>query len=145
MEQTNNPAIDDSAYNPAAAPAYNPVAAHVYNYGPAYNPATTLAYNYATARAYNPAVAPEDNPAAALAYSDAAAPQYYPAAAPVYNPIQFVMSLFPEAGTSQDTDKMPTTFHMKKTLKLKQLKSRGKNKRKSSMPATEASVDAMVE
>ncbi|KAL4595800.1 hypothetical protein ACB092_12G117600 [Castanea dentata] len=48
-------------------------------------------------------------------------------------------------GTSQDTDKMPTTFHMKKSLKLKQLKRRGKNKRKSSMPATEASVDAMVE
>ncbi|KAK9994021.1 hypothetical protein SO802_023724 [Lithocarpus litseifolius] len=48
-------------------------------------------------------------------------------------------------GTSQDTDKMPTTFHMKKSLKLKQLKRRGKNKRKTSMPATEASVDAMVE
>ncbi|XP_050253972.1 uncharacterized protein LOC126700037 [Quercus robur] len=48
-------------------------------------------------------------------------------------------------GTSQDTDKTPTAFHMKKSLKLKQLKRRGKNKRKSSMPATEASVDAMVE
>ncbi|XP_075650602.1 uncharacterized protein LOC142621171 isoform X1 [Castanea sativa] len=49
-----------------------------------------------------------------------------------------------QAGTSQDTDKTPTTFHMKKTLKLKQLKHRGKKKRKSSMPTT-ASVDAMVE
>nr|POE66429.1 hypothetical protein CFP56_29276 [Quercus suber] len=49
------------------------------------------------------------------------------------------------SGTSQDTDKKPTMFHMKKSLKLKQLKRRGKNKRKSSMPATEASVDAMVE
>ncbi|KAL4595794.1 hypothetical protein ACB092_12G117100 [Castanea dentata] len=62
---------------------------------------------------------------------------YNPAAAPAYN--------YATARTSQDTDKMPTTFHMKKTLKLKQLKRRGKNKRKCSMPATEASVDAMVE
>ncbi|OMO77138.1 hypothetical protein COLO4_25316 [Corchorus olitorius] len=46
-------------------------------------------------------------------------------------------------GTSQDANKVPTKFHMKKNLKLKRLKKKGKGK--SSKPATEASVDAMVE
>ncbi|XVE59737.1 hypothetical protein DITRI_Ditri05aG0070300 [Diplodiscus trichospermus] len=46
-------------------------------------------------------------------------------------------------GTSQDANKVPTKFHMKKTLKLNRLKRKGKNK--SSKPAIEASVDAMVE
>ncbi|XP_062153705.1 uncharacterized protein LOC133861866 [Alnus glutinosa] len=48
-------------------------------------------------------------------------------------------------GTSQDTNRTPTTFNVKKSLKLKQLKRRGKNKRKSSKPAAEASVDVMLE
>ncbi|XVF69340.1 hypothetical protein PTKIN_Ptkin11bG0072700 [Pterospermum kingtungense] len=47
-----------------------------------------------------------------------------------------------DAGTSQDANKVPTKFHMK-NLKLKRLKRKGKNK--SSKPAVEASVDAMVE
>ncbi|KAK2419496.1 hypothetical protein P8452_49883 [Trifolium repens] len=36
-------------------------------------------------------------------------------------------------------------FHLKKGLKLKQLKRKGKNKRKSDVPAAEISADAMVE
>ncbi|KAK9272980.1 hypothetical protein L1049_003360 [Liquidambar formosana] len=49
-------------------------------------------------------------------------------------------------GTSQETNKAPTKFHLKKkSLKLKQLKRKDKNKRKSSKPAAEASVDVMAE
>ncbi|OMO71148.1 hypothetical protein CCACVL1_18419 [Corchorus capsularis] len=48
-----------------------------------------------------------------------------------------------DASTSQDANKVPTKFHMKKNLKLRRLKKKGKGK--SSKPATEASVDAMVE
>ncbi|KAK2365443.1 hypothetical protein QL285_078946 [Trifolium repens] len=36
-------------------------------------------------------------------------------------------------------------FHLKKGLKLKQLKRKGKNKRKSDVPAAEISADAMME
>lgn len=48
-------------------------------------------------------------------------------------------------GTSQDTKGTPTAFQMKKSLKLKQLKRRGKNKRKSTKLAAETSTDVMVE
>ncbi|XP_057970724.1 uncharacterized protein LOC131159667 [Malania oleifera] len=48
-------------------------------------------------------------------------------------------------GTSQDANKTPTRFHLKKNLKFKKLKHKGKNKRKSSKPAAEFSVEAMVE
>ncbi|XP_059667392.1 uncharacterized protein LOC132312867 [Cornus florida] len=47
-------------------------------------------------------------------------------------------------GTSEDANKAPAKFHLKKSLKLK-LKKKGKNKRKSGTPAAEAPVDAMVE
>ncbi|XP_041010932.1 uncharacterized protein LOC121254823 [Juglans microcarpa x Juglans regia] len=50
-------------------------------------------------------------------------------------------------GTSQDTNRTPTAFHMKKSLKLKKLKRRGKGKGKSSTlaAAAETSRDAMTE
>ncbi|XP_057479148.1 uncharacterized protein LOC130766486 [Actinidia eriantha] len=50
-------------------------------------------------------------------------------------------------GTSEDVSKRPTQFHVKKSMKLKgkQLKKKGKNKRKSHNPAARALVDAMVE
>ncbi|KAF8008834.1 hypothetical protein BT93_K2474 [Corymbia citriodora subsp. variegata] len=52
-----------------------------------------------------------------------------------------------EAGTSEETNKTPTRFHMKKSLKLKQLKRRGKGKKQQSKvnSATEAPLDSMVE
>ncbi|KAH9727983.1 D-xylose-proton symporter-like 2 [Citrus sinensis] len=51
-----------------------------------------------------------------------------------------------EEGTSQDTNKTTTKFHLKKSLKLKQLKRRGKKTKAASKPAAvEASVDSMVE
>eukprot|EP00262_Sarcandra_glabra_P002126 TRINITY_DN12380_c0_g1_i2.p1 TRINITY_DN12380_c0_g1~~TRINITY_DN12380_c0_g1_i2.p1 ORF type:complete len:134 (-),score=38.66 TRINITY_DN12380_c0_g1_i2:341-712(-) len=49
---------------------------------------------------------------------------------------------------SEDIDNnSPKKFHLKKSSKLqiKKLKGKGKNRRKSSKPATGASVDAMVE
>ncbi|KAJ9179768.1 hypothetical protein P3X46_008096 [Hevea brasiliensis] len=46
--------------------------------------------------------------------------------------------------TSKSASKSPAKFHVKKGLKLKQLKCSGKKKGKSK-PAAEASVDAMVE
>ncbi|KAL5767498.1 hypothetical protein ACOSP7_014104 [Xanthoceras sorbifolium] len=50
------------------------------------------------------------------------------------------------AGTSQDTNKSPTKFRLKKGLKLKQLKHRGKKtKTTSKLAVAEASADAMVE
>uniref|UniRef100_A0A5B7BG88 Uncharacterized protein n=1 Tax=Davidia involucrata TaxID=16924 RepID=A0A5B7BG88_DAVIN len=50
-------------------------------------------------------------------------------------------------GTSEEANKPPAKFHLKKSLKLKvkQSKKKGKNKRKSQKPAVEASVDAMLE
>ncbi|KAK4835527.1 hypothetical protein QYF36_010938 [Acer negundo] len=49
-------------------------------------------------------------------------------------------------GASQDTNKSPNKFHVKKGLKLKHLKRRGKKTKTTSKPAAaEASVDAMVE
>ncbi|XP_031248603.1 uncharacterized protein LOC116106383 [Pistacia vera] len=49
-------------------------------------------------------------------------------------------------GTSADANKTPTKFHMKKGLKLKHLKRKGKKGKSSSKPATAAtSVDSMVE
>eukprot|EP00262_Sarcandra_glabra_P002125 TRINITY_DN12380_c0_g1_i1.p1 TRINITY_DN12380_c0_g1~~TRINITY_DN12380_c0_g1_i1.p1 ORF type:complete len:138 (-),score=40.58 TRINITY_DN12380_c0_g1_i1:341-724(-) len=51
-------------------------------------------------------------------------------------------------GASEDIDNnSPKKFHLKKSSKLqiKKLKGKGKNRRKSSKPATGASVDAMVE
>ncbi|KAK3229549.1 hypothetical protein Dsin_001430 [Dipteronia sinensis] len=49
-------------------------------------------------------------------------------------------------GSSQDTNRSPNKFHVKKGLKLKQLKRRGKKTKTTSKPAaTESSVDAMVE
>ncbi|KAJ4850856.1 hypothetical protein Tsubulata_032856 [Turnera subulata] len=47
-------------------------------------------------------------------------------------------------GSSKDASKTPTKFNVKKGLKLKQLKRKGK-KQKKSKPAIEASVDAMAE
>ncbi|XVF64645.1 hypothetical protein PTKIN_Ptkin09bG0184600 [Pterospermum kingtungense] len=35
---------------------------------------------------------------------------------------------YKDVGTSQDANKVPTKFHMKKNLKLKRLKGKGKNK-----------------
>ncbi|KAM3247539.1 hypothetical protein P3L10_009306 [Capsicum annuum] len=50
-------------------------------------------------------------------------------------------------GKTQDANKTPGKFPMKKSskLKLKQLKKKGKNKRKSNKQATESSTDAMEE
>ncbi|KAK6235343.1 hypothetical protein SCA6_010680 [Theobroma cacao] len=48
-----------------------------------------------------------------------------------------------DAGTSQVANKVPTKFHMKKNLKLKRIKRKGKAK--GPKQAIEASVDAMVE
>ncbi|XP_009613871.1 uncharacterized protein LOC107797187 [Nicotiana tabacum] len=50
-------------------------------------------------------------------------------------------------GKTQDANKTPVKFPMKRSskLKLKQLKKKGKGKMKSDKQATEASVDAMVE
>lgn len=50
-------------------------------------------------------------------------------------------------GKTQDTSRTPVKFPMEKSskLKLKQLKKKGKNKRKSDKQATESSTDAMVE
>ncbi|KAK4279893.1 hypothetical protein QN277_011596 [Acacia crassicarpa] len=51
-------------------------------------------------------------------------------------------------GSSQDCSKSSRKIHLKKGLKLKQLKKRGKDKRKAAVPASDVSadaVDAMVE
>ncbi|XP_030535747.1 uncharacterized protein LOC115744614 isoform X1 [Rhodamnia argentea] len=52
-----------------------------------------------------------------------------------------------ETGTSEETKKTSTRFHMKKSLRLKQLKRRGGGKKKQSKAksAPDASVDSMVE
>ncbi|PON62429.1 hypothetical protein TorRG33x02_279270 [Trema orientale] len=60
------------------------------------------------------------------------------------------MAAADEAGESsshsQDANKTSTTkFPMKKGLKLKQLKRKGKNKRNSSKPAARVPADAMLE
>uniref|UniRef100_A0A2P2IXZ7 Uncharacterized protein LOC8280229 n=1 Tax=Rhizophora mucronata TaxID=61149 RepID=A0A2P2IXZ7_RHIMU len=47
-------------------------------------------------------------------------------------------------GTSNDVNKIPAKFNIKKGLKLKQLKHRGKKKSKVK-PVSDASKDAMVE
>ncbi|KAA8533480.1 hypothetical protein F0562_031086 [Nyssa sinensis] len=47
-------------------------------------------------------------------------------------------------GTSEEANKPPAKFHLKKSLKLK-VKKKGKNKGKSQKSAVEASVDAMLE
>ncbi|CAK8533829.1 unnamed protein product [Lathyrus sativus] len=44
--------------------------------------------------------------------------------------------------TKDSTASSSGKFHLKKGLKLKQLKRKGKNKRKSDVPATEISADA---
>ncbi|KAI4346975.1 hypothetical protein L6164_007832 [Bauhinia variegata] len=49
-------------------------------------------------------------------------------------------------GESQKSSKPSTKIHLKKSLKLKQLKRKGnKNKRKSAVPAVDVAADAMVE
>ncbi|CAJ2665238.1 unnamed protein product [Trifolium pratense] len=50
-----------------------------------------------------------------------------------------------EEGENKDKSATSPKFHLKKGLKLKQLKHKGKNKRKSDVPAAEISADAMVE
>ncbi|XP_054786030.1 uncharacterized protein LOC129292494 isoform X2 [Prosopis cineraria] len=46
---------------------------------------------------------------------------------------------------SQDSSKPSRKIHLKKSVKLKQVKHKGKNKRKPSVPAADVSGDAMVE
>ncbi|KAJ4959049.1 hypothetical protein NE237_026160 [Protea cynaroides] len=50
-------------------------------------------------------------------------------------------------GTSQDTNKTPTKFHLKKNtkLKIKQLKRKDKKQKRSPAPVAEAPVDVMAE
>ncbi|KAJ1442547.1 hypothetical protein SESBI_00913 [Sesbania bispinosa] len=48
-------------------------------------------------------------------------------------------------GETKDTNRSSGKIHLKKSLKLKQLKRKGKNKRKSDVPAADTSADAMVE
>ncbi|KAL3374094.1 hypothetical protein AABB24_005857 [Solanum stoloniferum] len=50
-------------------------------------------------------------------------------------------------GKTQDSNKAPVKFPMKKSskLKMKQLKKKGKSKRKSDKRATASSTDAMME
>ncbi|XP_027359351.1 uncharacterized protein LOC113868002 [Abrus precatorius] len=48
-------------------------------------------------------------------------------------------------GDTKDTRKSSGKIHLKKSVKLKQLKRKGKNNRKSDEPAADISADAMVE
>ncbi|RDX66456.1 hypothetical protein CR513_54771 [Mucuna pruriens] len=50
-----------------------------------------------------------------------------------------------QAGDTKDTPTPSAKVHLKKGFKLKQLKRKGKNKRKSGVPAADISADAMVE
>ncbi|TKY50510.1 hypothetical protein E2542_SST27974 [Spatholobus suberectus] len=48
-------------------------------------------------------------------------------------------------GDAKDTPRPSGKIHLKKNLKLKKLKHKGKSKRKSDVPAADISADAMVE
>ncbi|XP_020239619.1 uncharacterized protein LOC109818536 [Cajanus cajan] len=48
-------------------------------------------------------------------------------------------------GDTQETQRPSPKIHLKKSIKLKQLKRKGKNKRKSDVPAADISADAMME
>ncbi|KAJ7949864.1 Serine--tRNA ligase [Quillaja saponaria] len=50
-----------------------------------------------------------------------------------------------EMAVAEDSSRTSRKIHLKKNLKLKQLKRKGKNKRKTSKPVAEVSADIMVE
>ncbi|KAF7810720.1 hypothetical protein G2W53_031696 [Senna tora] len=60
--------------------------------------------------------------------------------------VEMAVTAEAEGGSrSQDSSEPSRKIHLKKGLKLKQVKNKGKNKRKSAAPAAEVSADAMVE